>query len=137
MKKEKSIKEKENFPNWYKGFKIAVREMTTKKSLREKIDFLNWYLRYRIEDFAESEFLSISETNALIEKKYSEIENIEDKLEAYNNTYAFRQECVILKQDYVNAYGLNYDRMLVEYKGKKYVINDLRNTVTLYKNKFL
>ena len=136
MKKIKSIKEKENFPNWYKGFKIAVREMTTKKSLREKVNFLNWYLGFRIMDLAESKFLSKKETRALIDKRFSEVENLEAKLEAYNDTHDFRKECVILEHGYADACGSNYDYMLVEYKGEKYIINDRMNTVTLYKNKF-
>ena len=106
--------------------------MTTIKSLKEKENFLNWYLGYRIEDFAESKFLSDSETNALIEKKYSEIANLENELEAYNDTYDFRKECVMLDHDYADACGSNYDWMLVKYRGKKYVINEQRGTVMPY-----
>ena len=106
------------------------------KSLKEKENFLNWYLGYRIKDFAESKFLSDNETNALIEKRYSEVTNLENELEAYNDTYAFRKECVMLDHDFADASGSNYDLMLVEYRGKKYEINDRRNTVTRYENTF-
>ena len=88
-------------------------------------------------DLAESKFLSKKETRALIDKRFSEVENIEDKLEAYNDTYDFRKDCVMLEHDYADACGSNYDYMLVEYKGEKYIINDRRHTVTLCKNKFL
>ena len=134
MKIKKIIKEKENLPNWYLGFKIAVKEMTTIKSLKEKENFLNWYLGYRIEDFAESKFLSDSETNALIEKKYSEVANLENELEAYNDTYDFRKECVILDDDYADVCGSSYGWMLVKYRGKKYEINDIMNMVIRHEN---
>ena len=110
--------------------------MKSLKSLKGKENFLNWYLGYGIEDLADSRFLSDSETNALIEKKYSEVANLENELEAYNDTYAFRKECVMLEHGYADASGSNYDWMLVEYRGKKYEINDRRNTVTRYENTF-
>ena len=108
--------------------------MTTLKSLKAKENFLNWYLGYGIKDLAESRFLSTKETKALINKKFSEIENLEDKLEAYYDTYDFRKECVMLDHDFADASGSSYDLMLVEYRGKKYEINDRRNTVTRYEN---
>ena len=103
-----------------------------RKNLREKVHFLNWYLGFRIMELKESRFLSISEIEALIEKKISEVANLENELEAYNDTYDFRKECVMLEHGYADASGSNYDYMLVEYRGKKYVINDRRNTVTRY-----
>ena len=116
--------------------KAAVSEMTTLKSIKEKTEFLDWYLGYGIKDLAESRFLSTKETEALINKKFSEIENLEDKLGAYYDTYDFRKECVMLDHDFADASGSNYDWMLVEYRGKKYEINDRRNTVTRYENTF-
>ena len=106
--------------------------MTTLKSLKAKENFLNWYLGYGIKELAESKFLSDSETKALIEKEFSEVADLETELEAYYDTYAFRKECVMLEHDFADASGSNYDYMLVEYRGKKYVINDRRNTVTPY-----
>ena len=106
--------------------------MTTLKSLKAKENFLNWYLDYSIESYAESRFLSDKERNELINKEFSEVANLENELEAYNDTYAFRKECVMLEHDFADASGSNYDYMLVEYRGKKYVINDRRNTVTPY-----
>ena len=107
-----------------------------RKNWREKVHFLNWYLGFRIMELKESRFLSISESKALIEKKISEVANLENELEAYNDTYAFRKECVMLEHGYADASGSNYDWMLVEYRGKKYEINDRRNTVTRYENTF-
>ena len=116
--------------------RASVIEMTTLKSLKAKENFLNWYLDYSIESFAKSRFLSAKERNELINKKFSEVKNLKDKLEAYNDTYAFRKECVMLEHDFADASGSNYDYMLVEYRGKKYEINDRRNTVTRYENTF-
>jgi len=110
--------------------------MTTLKSLKGKENFLNWYLGYGIKELAESRFLSMSETKALIEKEFSEVADLENELEAYNDTYDFRKECVMLEHGYADASGSNYDWMLVEYRGKKYEINDRRNTVTRYENTF-
>ena len=106
--------------------------MTTLKSLKAKENFLNWYLGYGIKELAESRFLSMSETKALIEKEFSEVADLENELEAYNDIYDFRKECVMLDHDYADACGSNYDWMLVEYKGEKYVINEQRSTVTPY-----
>ena len=108
--------------------------MKTVKSLKEKTRFLNWYLGYGILELAESRFLSTEETKELINREFSEVENLENELEAYNDTYDFRKECVMLEHDFADASGSNYDLMLVEYRGKKYVINDRINTVTPFEN---
>jgi len=116
--------------------RASVIEMTTIKSIKEKTRFLDWYLGYGILELAESRFLSANETKELINREFSEVENLENELEAYNDTYAFRKECVMLDHDFADASGSNYDLMLVEYRGKKYEINDRRNTVTRYENTF-
>ena len=108
--------------------------MKTLKSLKAKENFLNWYLGYSLEGMPDCYFLSVSETEALIKKRFAEVTNVEDKLEAYYDTYDFRKECKLLDHDFVVHGGSDYDWMLVEYKGEKYVINDRWNTVTCYEN---
>ena len=108
--------------------------MKTIKSIKEKTRFLDWYLGYGILELAESRFLSTMETEALIEKEFSEVADLENELEAYNDTYAFRKECVMLDHDFADASGSNYDYMLVEYRGKKYEINERMNTVIRHEN---
>ena len=105
-----------------------------KRNIKKKENFPNWYLGFRIMDLAESKFLSKKETKAFIEKRFAEVANVEDKLEAYYDTYDFRKECKLLDHDFVVHGGSDYDWMLVEYKGEKYVINDRWNTVTCYEN---
>ena len=102
------------------------------ESMEEKINFLNWYLGFKITDLAECKSLSIKETEELIEKRFSEVENLENELEAYNDTYAFRKESVMLEHDYPDLNGYSYDRTIVEYKGKKYKIKGQIGTVTKY-----
>ena len=85
-------------------------------------------------DLAESRYMSEKEAKTLIEKEFSDVKNLKTELEAYYDTYAFMKESVMLEHDYAGACGSNYDLMLVEYRGKKYVINDRINTVTPFEN---
>ena len=85
-------------------------------------------------DLAESRYMSEKEAKTLIEKEFSDVKNLKNELEAYYDTYAFMKESVMLEHDYAGACGSNYDRMLIEYREKKYVINDKWGTVKRYEN---
>ena len=96
-------------------------------TLKTKESFLNWntegYFSY------ETEHKSFTEKKVEIKKQFSEIENIEDLMEAFNDTNTFREEMNLLEHGYATATGSNYDKMVVEFRNVKYVINDRENFV--------
>jgi len=99
-------------------------------TLKTKERFLNWntenYFAY------ETQYMSLKEKRAEIKKQFSEIENIEDLMEAFNDTENFRNEMEVFEHGYATATGSNWDKMVVGFRGVKYVINDRENFVVKY-----
>jgi len=99
-------------------------------TLKTKERFLNWntegYFAY------ETEHLISTEKNIEIKKQFSETENIENLMEAFNDTSTFRNEMKVLEHGYATATGSNYDKMVVDFRECKYVINDRENFVVKF-----
>lgn len=102
-------------------------------TLKTKESFLNWntenYFAY------ETQYMSLKEKRAEIKKQFAEIENIDNLMEAFNDTDVFRNEIEVLEHGYATATGSNYDKMVVLFRGIKYVINDRENYVVKYNGK--
>ena len=96
-------------------------------TLKTKESFLNWntenYFAY------ETQYKSLKGKRAEIKKQFSETENIENLMEAFNDTEIFRNEMEVLEHGYATATGSNYDKMVVVFRNEKYVINDRENFV--------
>lgn len=101
-----------------------------KLTLKTKESFLNWntegYFAY------ETQYMSLTEKRTEIKKQFSETENIENLMEAFNNTEIFRNEMEVLEHGYATATGSNWDKMVVVFRGEKYVINDRENFVVKF-----
>ena len=99
-------------------------------TLKTKERFLNWntegYFAY------ETQYMSFTEKKVEIKKQFSETENIENLMEAFNDTKIFRDEMGVLEHGYATATGGNYDKMVVVFRGEKYVINDRENFVVKF-----
>ena len=99
-------------------------------TLKTKERFLNWitfgYFRY------ETQNMSLKEKRTEIEKQFYKIENIENLLEAFNDTEIFRNEMEVLEHGYATATGSNWDKMVVVFRVEKYVINDRENLVVKF-----
>jgi len=99
-------------------------------TLETKESFLNWNTEGYFAH--ETQYMSITEKRAEIKKQFSETENIEDLMEAFNDTEIFRNEMEVLEHGYATATGSNWDKMIVVFRGEKYVINDRENFVVKF-----
>jgi hypothetical protein len=99
-------------------------------TLKKQESFLNWNTEGLFS--YETQHMSLKERRKEIRTQFSKVENVADLLEAYNDTFIFRNEMKILEHGYATASGSNYDKMVVEFRGKKYVINDRENYVVKY-----
>ena len=99
-------------------------------TLKTKESFLNWNTEGFF--YYETEHMSFTEKKAEIKKQFSEIENIENLMEAFNDTEIFRNEMEVLEHGYATATGSNYDKMVVVFRNEKYVINDRANFVVKF-----
>jgi len=99
-------------------------------TLKTKERFLTW----NTEGFFahETQYMSFTEKKVEIKKQFSETENIENLMEVFNDTKIFRDEMEVLKHGYATATGSNYDKMVVVFRGEKYVINDRENSVVKF-----
>lgn len=102
-------------------------------TLKKQESFLNWntegYFAY------ETQYLSLKAKRAEIRKQFKETKDLKDLLEAFNDSLIFRSEMKMLEHGYATATGSNYDKMVVEFRGVKYVINDRENYVVKYNGK--
>jgi hypothetical protein len=78
------------------------------------------------------ESMSFTEKKKEIEKQFSEIENVDDLLEVFNDTETFRKEMKVLEHGFAAIAGSNWDKMLVSFRGQEYVINDRNHTIEKY-----
>lgn len=99
-------------------------------TLKTKESFLNWNTECVFD--CETQYMRLAEKRSEIKKQFSEIENIEDLMEAFNDTENFRNEMEVLEHGYATATGSNWDKMVVEFRGEKYVINDKQNHIVKY-----
>lgn len=99
-------------------------------TLKKQESFLNWNTEGLFAH--ETQYMSLKHKREEIRSQFSKTENVADLLEAYNDTSIFRSEMKMLEHDYATATGSNYDKMVVEFRGKKYVINDMENFVVKY-----
>lgn len=67
-----------------------------------------------------------------INNEFSQLENVENLIEALDDTSVFRNEMDVLEHGFATATGSNYDKMVVEFRGEKYVINDREHWVQVY-----
>jgi hypothetical protein len=99
-------------------------------TLKTKESFLNWNTEGCFAH--ETQYMSVTEKRAEIKKRFSETENIENLIEAFNDTEIFRNEMEVLEHGYATATGGNYDKMVVVFRSEKYVINDRANFVVKF-----
>lgn len=99
-------------------------------TLKKQESFLNWNTEGLFAH--EAQYMSLKEKREEIKNQFSKVENATDLLEAFNDTSIFRAEMKMLEHGYATATGSNYDKMVVEFRGKKYVINDRENYVVKY-----
>lgn len=102
-------------------------------TLKKQESFLNW----NTEGFFahKTQYMSLKEKREEIRNQFSKVTNISELLEAFNDTSIFRAEMRILEHSYATVTGSNYDKMVVEFRGQKYVINDRENYVVKYNGK--
>ena len=99
-------------------------------TLKAKEQFLNWNTEGNFTHATQN--LSLKVKREAIKKEFAETTNVEDLLEAFNDTKAFRAEMEVLENGYATATGSNWDKMVVLFRSVKYVINDREHTVVKY-----
>lgn len=99
-------------------------------TLKKKEALLNWNTKGWFDFNTKS--LSVKNKRDEIRSEFSKIGNVDDLLEAFNNTSRFRSEMKVIEHGYATATGSNYDKMIIEFRGEKYVINDRKNSVQKY-----
>ncbi len=102
-------------------------------TLKSKESFLNWNTEGYFAH--ETQHMSLKEKREEIRNQFSKIGNTSDLLEAFNDTSIFREEIEVLEHGYATATGSNYDKMVVKFRGQKYVINDREGFVVKYNGK--
>lgn len=111
--------------------------LTEKTNLLRFIDnnwgyFLNCANSYGAnKELPKYERLTIKEYTAIVDKEIAKVENIEREFEAMTNSEVFRNEMKVLEHGFATATGSNWDKMIVEFRGEKYVIDDLRYTIEI------
>ena len=100
------------------------------ENFKENQKFLNWYTENFFDFYTRN--MNKKEKKQELKKQLSMIKNINDLMQAFNDTETFRNEMNILEHGYATATGSNYDKMVVIFRGKKYVINDREHFVTIY-----
>jgi len=105
-------------------------------SLNEKLKLIKFYDANIIFGYESRTYAKINLNNNddkhFISEMFKSIENFEDLFEAMNDTSLFREEMKVLEHGYATATGSNWDKMVVEFRSKKYVINDRKNWVAIY-----
>ena len=75
---------------------------------------------------------SLREYTIIVDNEISKIKNIHNLIEAMTDSDIFRKEMNVLEHGFATATGSNWDKMVVEFRKEKFVINDRNMTVEIF-----